>query len=116
MLNVEFFSYGTLQSQVPIGKMEHESTAKINSLLVNEILGPWRTSAIGVVKVKTKIILGNLLLLCSLPSCRQRMVLFTLLVHSKNCLQNCLHVGLHISDVYFAIAPPKTPISLRSSL
>ena len=34
MLNVESYNYGILPSQVPIGKMEHESTAKINSLVV----------------------------------------------------------------------------------
>ena len=40
------------------------------------------------------------------------MVLFALLVHSKRCL----HFGLHISDDYFAITAPETPISLMFSL
>ena len=51
-------------------KMEHESTVEINSLLLTEISGSWRASVIGVVKVKTKIILGELFLLL-LSSCRQ---------------------------------------------
>ena len=46
VLNVESYNYGTLPSQVPTRKMEHESTAKINSLLVAKISGSWRTSAI----------------------------------------------------------------------
>ena len=64
----------------------NESTAEINSLLLTEISGLWKTSVIGVVEVKTKIIFWELFLL-SLPSCRQRMMLFALLVHSKSCLQ-----------------------------
>ena len=48
ILNVESYNYGTLPRQVPIiWKMEHESTAEINSLLT-EISGIWRTSVIGV--------------------------------------------------------------------
>ena len=35
MLNVESYNHGTLPSQVPIRKMEHESIAKINSLLID---------------------------------------------------------------------------------
>ena len=66
--------------------MEHESTAKINSLLVIKILGSWKTSVIGVVEVKTNKKIGILFLL-SLPSCRQRMMLFALLAHSKSCLR-----------------------------
>ena len=30
--------------------------------------------------------------------------------------ESCLHLELHISNDYFAIEPPKTPLSLRSSL
>ena len=58
-LNVESYNHGTLPSQVPIRKMDHESTAKITSLLT-EISGLWRTSVIGVVEVKMKIILEKL--------------------------------------------------------
>ena len=86
LLNVESYNYGTLPSQVPIWQIEHESTAEINSWLLTEISGSWRTSVIGVVEVKTKIILGKLFYL-SLPSCRQRIMLFALLVHAKNCLR-----------------------------
>ena len=111
MLNVESYNYGTLPSQIPIWKMEHESTAEINSLLLTEISESWRTSVIGVVEVKIKMTLGKMFLL-SLPSCGQRMMWFALQVHSKSCLR----FGLHISDDYFAIKPPETPISLRSSL
>ena len=64
----------------------NESTAEINSLLLIEIPESRRTSFIGVVEVKTKMTLGKLFLL-SLPSCRQRMMLFALLVHYKSCLQ-----------------------------
>ena len=47
-------------SQVPIiWKIEHESTEEIISLLLTEISGSWRTSAIKSVKVKTRISLGN---------------------------------------------------------
>ena len=67
-------------------KMEHENTAEINSLLLTEISGSWRTPIIGMVEIKTQIILGKLFL-SPLPSCRQRMVLFALLVHSKSCLR-----------------------------
>ena len=42
------------------------------------------TSVLGVVEVKTKAILGKLSLL-SLPSCRQRIMLFALLVPFKSC-------------------------------
>ena len=42
----------------------------------------------------------------------ERTVLLRLVVHSKGCF----HIGLHISDDYFAITPPETSISLRSSL
>ena len=60
MLNVEPYNYGTLPSQVPaIWKMEHESTAETNSLLLTENSGSWRTSVIGLVQVKTNIFLGN---------------------------------------------------------
>ena len=55
------------------------------------------------------------ILLCSEIICifvAERTVLLRLVVYSKRCL----HIGLHISDGYFAIAPPETPISLRSSL
>ena len=31
-------------------------------------------------------------------------------------LQSCLHIGLQLSDDYFGIAPPETPISLKSRL
>ena len=72
VVNVESY-YGTLPIQVPIWKMVHESTAE----LVSEISGSWRTSVIGVVKAKTKIMLGELFLLLS-PSCRERMMLFAL--------------------------------------
>ena len=58
--------------------MEHESTAEIDSLLLTEILGSWRTSVIRVEEMQTKIILETLFLLSS-PSCRQRMMLFALL-------------------------------------
>ena len=54
VLNAKSYNYGTLPSQVPIGKMEHESTAKINSPLLSEIEWPWRTSVIGVVEVGQK--------------------------------------------------------------
>ena len=109
--NVETYIYGTLPSQVPIWKMVHESTAE----LVSEISGSWRTSVIGVVKAKTKKILRKLFLLL-FPSCRERMMLFALLDHSKRFYEGGLHFGPHISDDYFAIAPPETPIRLRSSL
>ena len=54
--------------------MVHESTAQ----LVSEISGSWRTSVIGVVKARTKIMLGNVFLLL-FPSCRERMVMLALL-------------------------------------
>ena len=74
-----------------------------------KVLAVWRTSIIGVVEVRTKIILGKLFLLSlPLPSCRQRMI--------KVVSKRLLHVGLHICDDCFAIAPAETPISLRSSL
>ena len=41
-----------------------------------------------------------------------QMVLLRLVVHSKSCL----HIKFHISDDYFAIASPETPINLRSTL
>ena len=34
LLNAESYNYGILQSQVPIRKMEHGSTAKINFVVV----------------------------------------------------------------------------------
>ena len=34
----------------------------------------------------------------------------------KDVSKRLLHVGLHISHDYFAIAPAETPISLRSRL
>ena len=80
--NVETYIYGTLPSQVPIWKMVDESTAE----LVSEISGSWRTSVIGVVKAKTKRILRKLLLLL-FPSCRERMMVFALLDHSKRFLR-----------------------------
>ena len=84
MLNVESYNYGTLPSQVPIiWKMEDESAAEINSLLSTEISGSLRTSLIGVVEVKTKKI-KEVFFLLSLQSCRQRMMSFALLVHSKS--------------------------------
>ena len=53
-MNVESYNYGTLPSQFPIRSMEHESTAKTNSMLVTEILGSWRISVIGVVRPTLK--------------------------------------------------------------
>ena len=48
VLNVDSYYHDTLPSQVPIWKMEHESTAEMNSLLLAEISGPLGTSIIGV--------------------------------------------------------------------
>ena len=63
-----------------------------------------KTSVVEVMKVKRKLFLVKLFVI-SLQSCRQRMMLFPILVHSKSCL----HFGLHISDDYFAVAPPDKP-------
>ena len=46
-LNVESYSYGTLLSQVPIWKMEHESTTEIDSLLLTEISGHGEVQLLG---------------------------------------------------------------------
>ena len=80
------FDISLCENSINQSIMEHESTAGINSLVLTEISESWRTSVIGVVEVKAKIILGKLFLL-SLPSCRQRMMLFALRVHSKCCLR-----------------------------
>ena len=86
-----------------------------SSLLLTEISGSWRTSVIKSVKVKTRIFLGKLFS-SSLPSCRQRVMLFALLVYSKRWLQTLSPLWNHVSDDYFAIVPPETPTGLRSSL
>ena len=60
VLNVNSYNYGTLPTESSINMEDgNESTAEINSLLLTEISGPWRTLVIGVVEVKTKIFLGN---------------------------------------------------------
>ena len=51
VLNVESYNYGSLPNQVPIWKMEHESTAETKSFLSTEISGSWRALVIGLVEV-----------------------------------------------------------------
>ena len=75
-----------MPTELPGSTGRNMDTAEINSVLLTEISGSWRTSVNGVEEVKTKLILRKLFSL-SIPSCRQRMILFALTAHSKSCLQ-----------------------------
>ena len=98
------YQYGRLN-------MEYESTAEIMSLSLTEISRSWRTSVIGVVEVQPKIILGKLFLL-PLPSCRQRMMSFALLVFFVDKFWSELVGQTTSSSAYSSITITK-PISLK---
>ena len=115
--NIKSYSCDTLPSQVPVRKMEHESTVETSSLLLD-------TSNLNFRVMRTyrgycsEVIFVSIL---------ERMLLFRLVAHYAFDSTLGFTVDSTFgtsfdqqfdsdSDAYFGITPPETPISLRSSL
>ena len=76
------------------------------------------SSVIGVVEIKRKYFLVNLVLF-SLPSCRQRMLLFPVIVRSKSCLLDSTFPtttlrSRHLTTDKPEVKPASEPESLHS--